>query len=93
MPADHLSEKRKLVAQGFGWAKTVGRIRQMMMRGLKKVGQMFVLTMAATISRACARWEKSVRRRHEWQEMQGNLAQKVESEPKESGSLMMWRTE
>ena len=35
-------QKRKLIEQGFGWAKTVGRIRQVMMRGLKKVDQMFV---------------------------------------------------
>jgi transposase len=40
-------QKRKLIEQGFGWAKTVGRMRQVMVRGLKKVDQMFVLTMAA----------------------------------------------
>ncbi|SFH05921.1 transposase, IS4 family [Duganella sp. CF458] len=40
-------QKRKLIEQGFGWAKTVGAIRQVMVRGLKKVDQMFVLTMAA----------------------------------------------
>jgi len=40
-------QKRKLIEQGFGWAKTVGRIRQVRVRGLKKVDQMFVLTMAA----------------------------------------------
>ena len=40
-------KKRKLIEQGFGWAKTVGRIRQVMVRGLKKVDQIFVLTMAA----------------------------------------------
>jgi transposase len=40
-------QKRKLIEQGFGWAKTVGRIRQVMVRGLKRVGQVFVLTMAA----------------------------------------------
>jgi transposase len=40
-------QKRKLIEQGFGWAKTVGRIRQVMVRGLKKVDQTFVLTMAA----------------------------------------------
>ena len=33
--------------QGFGWVKTVGRIRQVMARGLKRVDQMFVLSMAA----------------------------------------------
>ena len=40
-------QKRKLIEQGFGWAKTVGRMRQAMVRGLKRVDQMFVLTMAA----------------------------------------------
>jgi len=40
-------QKRKLIEQGFGWAKTVGRMRQVVVRGLKKVDQMFVLNMAA----------------------------------------------
>lgn len=39
-------QKRKLIEQGFGWAKTIGGMRQVMVRGLKKVDQMFVLTMA-----------------------------------------------
>ena len=39
--------KRNLIEQGFGWAKTVGRMRQVMVRGLKRVDQMFLLTMAA----------------------------------------------
>jgi hypothetical protein len=39
--------KRKLIEQGFGWAKSVGSMRQVMVRGVKKVGQQFVLTMAA----------------------------------------------
>ena len=39
--------KRKLIEQGFGWAKTVGRMRQVMVRGLKRVDQMFVLTVTA----------------------------------------------
>jgi len=39
--------KRKLIEQGFGWAKTVGSIRQVMVRGVKRVDQMFVLTMTA----------------------------------------------
>ena len=39
--------KRKLIEQGFGWAKTVGGIHQVMVRGLERVDQMFVLTMAA----------------------------------------------
>ncbi len=40
-------QKRKLIEQGFGWAKTVGPIRQVMVRGLKKVDPLFVLTMTA----------------------------------------------
>ena len=40
-------QKRKLIEQGFGWTKTVGRMRQVMVRGLKKVDQLFVLNMAA----------------------------------------------
>ena len=38
--------KRKLIEQGFGWAKFVGPIRQVMVRGIKKVDQLFVMTMA-----------------------------------------------
>ena len=38
--------KRKPIEQGFGWAKFVGPIRQVMVRGIKKVDQLFVLTMA-----------------------------------------------
>jgi Transposase DDE domain len=40
-------QKRKLIEQGFGWAKTIGGMRQVMVRGVHKVDQMFVLTMAA----------------------------------------------
>lgn len=40
-------QRRKLIEQCFGWAKTVGCIRQVMVRGLKRVNQIFVLTMAA----------------------------------------------
>ena len=39
-------QKRKLIEQGFGWAKTIGGMAQVMVRGLKRVDQMFVLTMA-----------------------------------------------
>lgn len=38
---------RKRIEQGFGWAKTIGQMRQVMVRGLQKVDQMFVLNMAA----------------------------------------------
>lgn len=40
-------QKRKLIEQGFGWAKAVGHIRQVMVRGLERVDQLFVLTVAA----------------------------------------------
>lgn len=40
-------QKRKLIEQGFGWAKTVGQVRQVLVRGLDKVDQVFVLTMTA----------------------------------------------
>ena len=40
-------QRRKLIEQGFGWAKLIGPIRQVMVRGLKKVDQLFVLTAAA----------------------------------------------
>ena len=39
--------KRKLIEQGFGWAKTAAGTGQVMVRGIKRVDQMFVLTMAA----------------------------------------------
>ena len=35
-------QKRKLIEQGFGWAKTVGNIRQVMVRAMEKVDQLFV---------------------------------------------------
>ncbi len=38
-------QKRKLIEQGFGWAKFVGPIRQVMVRGLERVDQVFVLAM------------------------------------------------
>jgi transposase len=40
-------QKRKLIEQGFGWAKLVGPIRQVMVRGIKKVDQVFMMAMAA----------------------------------------------
>ena len=40
-------KKRKRIEQGFGWAKMIGNIRQVMVRGLQKVDQLFVLNMAA----------------------------------------------
>lgn len=39
--------KRKLVEQPFAWGKVIGPIRQVMLRGLDKVDQLFTLTMAA----------------------------------------------
>jgi hypothetical protein len=38
--------KRKRVEEIFGWAKTVGLIRKAKMRGLKKIGWLFTMSMA-----------------------------------------------
>jgi transposase len=40
-------QKRKLIEQGFGWAKFIGPLRQVMVRGIKKVDQAFLMAMAA----------------------------------------------
>ncbi|OLH85246.1 transposase, partial [Xanthomonas oryzae pv. oryzae] len=39
--------RRKLIEQGFGWAKLIGTIGQVMVRGLEKVDQVFMLNMTA----------------------------------------------
>lgn len=39
--------KRKVIEQCFGWGKVIGRIRQVMVRGLKRVDQAFLLNMVA----------------------------------------------
>ena len=39
---------RKRIEEHFGWGKTIGRIRQTVYRGLKRVDQQFKLTMAAS---------------------------------------------
>lgn len=38
---------RKRIEQGFGWAKTIGQVRQVMVRGIAKVAQLFALNMVA----------------------------------------------
>jgi transposase len=40
-------QRRKRIEQSFGWGKLIGPIRQVMVRGIKKVDQVFMLTMAA----------------------------------------------
>jgi transposase len=40
-------QKRKRIEQGFGWAKFIGPIRQVMVRGIKNVNQLFLITMTA----------------------------------------------
>ena len=37
---------RMRIEQGFGWIKTIGQMRQVVVRGLRNVAQMFVLNMA-----------------------------------------------
>ncbi|QEO97365.1 transposase [Xanthomonas oryzae pv. oryzicola] len=39
--------KRKLIEQGVGWAKLIGTIGQVMVRGLEKVDQVFMVHMTA----------------------------------------------
>jgi transposase len=39
---------RKRIEEHFGWAKTVGRLRQTMFRGIRRVDQHFKLTMLAS---------------------------------------------
>ncbi|KVQ01408.1 hypothetical protein WJ95_26715 [Burkholderia ubonensis] len=39
---------RKRIEEHFGWGKTVGRIRQTVYRGIKRVDQHFKLTMLAS---------------------------------------------
>ena len=39
-------QKRKLVEEPFGWGKTIGRLARPMLRGVKKLGFKFTLTMA-----------------------------------------------
>lgn len=38
--------QRKPIEQGFGWAKTAGHMREVLVRGLHTVDQTFVLAMA-----------------------------------------------
>ncbi len=44
---DISQRKRKCIEQCFGWGKVIGPIRQVMVRGLDKVDQLMMLTMAA----------------------------------------------
>ncbi|MFP4899196.1 transposase, partial [Paraburkholderia sp. BR14261] len=39
---------RKRIEEHFGWSKTIGRIRQTVYRGIKRVDQHFMLTMVAS---------------------------------------------
>ena len=39
---------RKRIEEHFGWGKTIGRIRQTVFRGLRRVDQHFKLTMTAS---------------------------------------------
>ena len=40
-------QKRKLVEEPFGWAKTIGGLARPMLRGAQRLGFKFTLTMAA----------------------------------------------
>jgi len=41
-------QMRKRIEEHFGWAKTIGRLRQTMFRGIRRVDQHFKLTMLAS---------------------------------------------
>ncbi|WP_031404099.1 IS5 family transposase [Thiomonas sp. FB-Cd] len=43
------ASRRKRIEQDFGWGKTIGPIRQIMVRGAEKADQLLTLTMAAYI--------------------------------------------
>ena len=48
-PGYRLSQTvRKRIEEHFGWSKTIGRIRQTMFRGLRRVDQQFKLTLTAS---------------------------------------------
>ena len=51
---------RKRIEEHFGWAKTVGRIRQTVFRGLERVDQQFKLTMTASNLMRLARMPRAV---------------------------------
>jgi Transposase DDE domain len=39
-------QKRKRIEESFGWGKTIGGLARPMLRGVKKLGFKFILTMA-----------------------------------------------
>ena len=41
------SQKRKLIEEAFGWAKTIGGLARMKLRGTRRMGFAFTLAMAA----------------------------------------------
>lgn len=52
--------KRKRIEEHFGWGKTIGKIRQTVYRGIKRVDQHFKLTMLASNLTRMARIMKEV---------------------------------
>lgn len=86
---DISQQKRKLITQGFGWAKVVGHMAQVMVRGLEKVDQMFVLTMTAYNLTRCAPWGKSVSRGREGQEKPRNGLTSEPRRAKSEGNINM----
>jgi len=51
---------RKRIEEHFGWGKTIGRIRQTLYRGLRRVDQQFELTMTASNIVRMARMQSAV---------------------------------
>jgi len=60
-----VQQKRKLIERDCGWAKFIGPIRQVLVRGLKKVDKLLVLKMAA-YNLTCIRTLKQIPLRTTW---------------------------
>ena len=61
--------RRKCIEQCFGWGKTIGPIRRVMVRGLAKVDPLLTLTMAAynlMRMRTLTAWRRSCRERGQY---------------------------
>lgn len=71
--------KRKCIEQCFGWGKTVGPIRRVMVRGLDKVDALFALTMAAyNLTRMRRLAQPCPQGRNEWREGRNACAATVQ---------------
>jgi transposase len=80
--------RRKCIEQCVGWNKTIGPIRQVMMRGLATVEQLFTLTMAPTTSRGCVPLPHCVSR---WRDESENRGNRHPARPERPDSGRNWK--